>query len=290
MRYRLFGWALPAALLLGACSPALTPTATAPPATRTLRTTPVPTDIPLSTWAQPSPDGLWLAEGSMEGPWLEGVQEFYRVTMLVRSTDRARLWPVADETSTFGLGYTTPAIFRWSGDGRSLYFGYSPVPDGCALFVNFEDLYRLDLSTGAITEMLPPTRSLVIAMSPDEESLAFIEWEEAPGLVLQNIDTGEEQRVPLSAAQIDQAGGMIWSPDGSALLVTIAHSPCLPPDWSHSIVWVDLTTLETRVLIDHDIRRFGVAEWADPARVLLWDESGAGWVLDPVSAELTAMP
>ncbi len=276
-------------LLLAGCAP----TGQAPtpaPATRTPRPSSTPTVIALSTWSLPSPDGLWIAEGSMEGPWMEGLQEVYRATLFVRSTDRATVWNLADETSRYGLGYTTPSVFRWSLDGRALYFGDAPVPDGCALFVNFEDLYRLDLRTGTITELLPPARSLEIAMAPDEESLAFIEWQESPELVLRDLGTGEERRVPLGAEQDDQAGGMVWSPDESALLVTVAHSPCLPPAWSHSIVWVDLATLETRVVIDHDARRFGVGEWADPAGVLLWDESGRGWTLDPVSGGLVALP
>ncbi|OGO16540.1 MAG: hypothetical protein A2Y93_15425 [Chloroflexi bacterium RBG_13_68_17] len=286
MRNVRFRLALPVALLLGACAPLATPT---PAATRTPRPTTGPTAIPFTTWSQASPDGLWLAEGSMEGPWPEGDQEMYRATLLVRSTDRATVWTIADVTSHYGLGYTTPSIFRWSQDGRALYFGNTPVPDGCALFVNFEDLYRLDLGDGRVTELLPPTRSSVIAMSPDERSLAFTEWQETPELVLRDAGTGEERRVALGAAPDDQAGGVIWSPDETALLVTVAHSPCLPP-WSHSIVWVDLATLETSVLIDHDARRFGVAEWADPARILLWDESGAGWTLDATSGELTPLP
>lgn len=281
---------LATALLLASCGPQATALPSPAQATRTPRPTPAPTAIPFSTWSEPSPDGQWIVEGSFEGPWLEGEQELYRAIVQVRSTTRGTVWTLADMTSSYGLGYTTPAVFRWSGDGQAVYYGFSPVPDGCALFVNFEDLYRFDLQDGSTVELLPPTRSLVIAMSPDETSLAFIEWREAPELVLRQIASGEERRVPLGAAQSDQAGGMIWSPDGSSLVVTVAHSPCLPPEWSHSIVWVDLSTLETRLLIDHDARRFGVAEWIDADRLLLWDEAGAAWTYELETSQLTANP
>jgi sugar lactone lactonase YvrE len=112
---------------------------------------------------------------------LESEQVVCRTTLAVRQVGGDRHWQVIDRTGQCGLGYATPAIVRCSLDTGSLYFGNAPVPDGCAPFVTTEDLYRLDLETDSVTELLEPTRSLVIALSPDERTISFIEWRPGQG-------------------------------------------------------------------------------------------------------------
>jgi hypothetical protein len=75
---------------------------------------------------------------------------------------------------------------------------------------------------------------------------------------VRDIRTGEERRGELSADVKDQAGGVVWSPDGQAVLVVLAHKPCQPPEWTQAIVWVDLNRMESRTVVPADSRRFTV--------------------------------
>jgi hypothetical protein len=122
------------------------------------------------------------------------------------------------------LGWTWPSVLQWSQDGQALYYTNIPVPDGCALFVNGSDLWRVDLPTGQVTP-LAPVLSVSIALSPGAETLAYIDGRDAPELVLRDLATGAERRVRVAAAG-QQAGDIRWSPDGTMLEIKVANEPC----------------------------------------------------------------
>ena len=110
----------------------------------------------------------------MEGPFMEGDQEKYRTQLTVRRADGQVTWPVIDQVSNYGLGYTIPVPLQWSADGERLYVTNRPVPDGCALFVNGSDLWQVDLTSGRLAEVVPPVGSS-LALSSDETRLATID-------------------------------------------------------------------------------------------------------------------
>jgi hypothetical protein len=83
----------------------------------------------------------------MAGPFpVDDGSEQYHTRLELVSADGAVKWTLVDQTLNYGLGYTTPRPFQWSGDGRYLYFTNVAVPDGCTLFHNGSDLYRADLT------------------------------------------------------------------------------------------------------------------------------------------------
>jgi hypothetical protein len=268
----------------------LTPTTTAMPAPTVETPTPMATATPISvrTWSSISPDGKWIAQRVMEGPFLAGDEEKYHYQLKVVNTNRTIGWTAVDDTSQFGLGYTTPQPFHWSKDGRYLYFTNEPVPDGCAVFVNGSDLQRVDLETGRVKEMLAPG-AWWLSLSPDEEQLAYIYWNgKALEIVIRNLATEAERRTKLEGAGDDsQAGGIVWSPDGKAFVLTVATHPCDPENWIHSIVWVDRVTLSQKVLIHEDKRLFSIVEWSQPGKVLLKDKDGNSRWMDVVTGQMT---
>lgn len=275
-------------------SPGATPAATAPFIGATA-TPPAPGVTPpatvdataTNTWQSTSPDGQWIAEGSMRGPYLEGEQEKYHTSLTVRSRDGQVTWPVVDQVSNYGLGYTIPVPFTWSADGQRLYVTNQPVPDGCALFVNGSDLLRVDLAAGAVTQLVPPVASS-LALSPDETQLAYVGWGAGPELVVQPLAGGDSVRVPLAAeGDAAQAGNITWSPDGQSVLVTVAFNPCLEGQWTQSIVRVDLAPVLQTILVDRDARRPDTVSWTDPARAQLRDAAGQNWWLNVATGEVS---
>jgi len=258
--------------------PVLTSEALAPAAS------PTPTNG--YTWSSTSPDGQWVAEGMMEGPFLVGDDEQYRTQLKLVSADGTVQWTIVDETSHYGLGYTVPMPFHWSRDERYLYFTNEPVPDGCALFVNGSDLHRVDLTDGRVTEILPGG-AWWLSLSPDETMLAYSRWSgERLELILRELARGEERLTQLDA-EYSQAGGIVWSPDGTALMLTLASSPCDPINWMQSVVRVDLGTILPTTLIRDDRRLFVTAEWSEAGQVLLRDKDGNSWWMDAVTGQVT---
>ncbi len=238
------------------------------------------------TWSSTSPDGRWVAEGMMEGPFLVGDEEQYRTQLKVVSTDGTVQWTVVDETSHYGLGYTVPSPFHWSQDGRYLYYTNEPVPDGCAVFVNGSDLHRVDLTDGHVTEIVS-SGAWWLSLSPDETTLAYTTWNgETLDLILHDLAAGTERRTQLDA-RYSQAGSIVWSPDGMALMLTLASSPCDPVNWTQSVVRVNRATMSQTTLIRDDGRLFTTVGWSEAGRVLLTDKDGNSWWMDAVTGQVT---
>ncbi|MFZ1400031.1 MAG: hypothetical protein WAS33_24205, partial [Candidatus Promineifilaceae bacterium] len=150
-----------------------------------------------------SPNGRWQASSQIEEPITVTEAELaqyptgqkYRTTLTVQAVDGSQTWTAVDEWRTYGLGYTQPEPIRWSANGRYLYYANVPNPDGCAVLVNGGDLWRLDLTSGTVTEMAPYI-GLVMALSPDETSLA-VDASYGRGFLIRDLATGAEQTVPL---------------------------------------------------------------------------------------------
>lgn len=255
---------------------------TPPPVTGT--PTPNLADFQLRTWSSTSPDGQWTAQVTAAFPASSGGK--YYTQLKVSKADGTLEWVVVDEWLEWGLGYTIPQPLHWSRDGRYLYFTNQPVPDGCAVFVNGSDLHRVDLSNGRVEDLVPSV-GLWLSLSPDETMLAYIGYGDR-GLVIRDLTTGAEQEVRFDPGQPYQAGHIVWSPEGTALMVTLALQPCAT-DWadSTSIVRVEIPLLAQRTLIREDTRRFITVEWSTVDKVLLQDGGGDYWLMDAATGHVT---
>jgi hypothetical protein len=259
------------------------PTSTKPvatgksPTTHTRTKTPTLAEMESYPWSDTSPDGKWNAQGLAAFP--TDPKMGYYTQLKVAQVDGTVEWTAVDEWSALGLGYTTPQPFHWSRDGRYFYFTNAPAVDGCAVFVNGSDLQQVDLEDGSVTE-LAPSSGLWLSLSPDETTLAYIGYGER-GLVLRDLGTGAEREAKLDPGQNYAAGHVVWSPDGAALMLTLALQPC-STNWaaSVSVLRVKVETLEQRTLVQEDERLFVTAQWPAPDAVLLQDEAGNLWWMD----------
>lgn len=256
----------------------------------TVTVTPTPefTDWDVQIWSSSSPHGTWAAQTTAAFPMIDGTyvgEDTYYTHLKVTGRDHAQEWTVVDEWSVWALGYTTPQPFHWSRDSRYLYFTNRPQPDGCALFTNGSDLQRLDLSDGTVTEIMPSV-GLVLSLSPDEQTLAYVGYQHR-GMVLRELATGKERNVNMDDGVRGSTGSLVWSPDGTALMLTVAFPKCAPEDQRmHSIVRVDVETLSATTVIDQDPRLLTTAEWPEENRVVLIDETGDRWGMDPMTGQM----
>jgi hypothetical protein len=261
-------------------------TTASPAATATM--TPGRTETPSSptpeiTFTSTSPDGKWAAQGAAMPATDAGTRH---VWLDVSKVDGTVEWRVVDEWSAQALGQTTPKPFAWSQDERYLYFTNFGVPDGCPGFVNGSDFHRVDLSDGSVTEVVPGV-GFWLSLSPDESKLAYVGYRNR-GLVVRDLATGEEQEVALDSDVEDaQLGHVVWSPDGTRLVLTAGFDLCGPQEArTHSITGVDLSKGTHTTLIERDIRLFITQAWHTPDYVLLTDNLDRGWEMNVNTGEV----
>jgi Tol biopolymer transport system component len=232
-----------------------------------------------------SPDGRWQATAAQSEPVIAGDLEKFYTTLSV--TDGRTTWTPVAEWRGYGLGYLWPTVVQWSEDGRYLYFTNNSSPDGCALFINGTDLYRLDLSDGTVTELLPAGSTGYLALSPDETQVAYTSYmDNQVTLHVRDLENGQEEQIKLYAEEEYAQSAVIWSPDGTQLLATLAFEAC-NPDWSQSIVRVDLSDKSVTMLIDKDNSLPSVTAWPSAGTATVANSNGMTWLLDVDTGELT---
>ena len=192
--------------------------------------------------------------------------------------------------SPLGLGYTLPAVRRWSEDGETLYFTQQPVVDGCALFAWSEGLYSVRVRTGSPQRLLV-TRSVPMAVAPDENGVAWIDRPNAQ-LVVHDLAAGSVITYPLSleTGKTD-AGNLVWDPTSTQVAFGVAHDPCSGAfAASTSIMLLDVAGGQMQTLLDEDARLLLPVSWDDPTVITVTDRAGTSYLLDPASGEITPTP
>ncbi|HKZ83461.1 MAG TPA: hypothetical protein VJ793_07360 [Anaerolineae bacterium] len=253
--------------------------------------TPPPPLEQLSTQSKISPDGQWIALSKFEQP--AGDLD-YHISFQVVKADGSVSWTLVDEWS-HGLGYTYPRLLNWSQDSQRFYFTQVDVPDGCSPpFDTHADIRYVDVNTGQVTDVLAP-EGFEHAVSPDEAIMAYIAPSEPLQLALRNMQTAVEQMLPLSIQSSGsgepEAGNIVWSPDGTALVLTIANGAlCESKTPLFSLVRVDVPTLTLTTLIPSDRRLLRAQEWSVDGRILLKDWDNNSWWIDAATGQVTSAP
>jgi len=277
-----------------------TPAATATAVTLTVTETPVPSPVlitppptleELRTQSKLSPDGQWIALSKFEQP--PGEQD-YHILFQVARIDGSVSWTLVDEWSR-GLGYTYPWLLSWSENSQHFYFTEVQVPDGCGSpFKRNSEIRRVDVRDGQVTDV-PVPAGYEHTISPDETTIAYISLEEPLQLVIHNIQNATEQKVllPIQASEAGkaEAGNIVWSPDGIALVLIIANGPlCQEVTPTFSVMRIDVATLTPTILVSSDHRLLRVQEWSNDGRILLKDWDNYSWWIDATTGELVSAP
>jgi Tol biopolymer transport system component len=240
-----------------------------------------------------SPDGRWRVVAQASAPVIVGedeMEEFpsgakYQVRLTVESTDSDLVWEVVDEWRNSGLGADYPGPLQWSADGRYLFFTNIPQPDGCSVFVNGGDLWRLDLQTGEVAQLLPFV-GMAMALSPESRTLAYYRSSYEENFHLHDLASGETSSLylPDYGDPWQQMGGISWSPDGRQLVLIQVLDPCGAR--LTAVVRLDLDEGEFVTLIEPDERDFRLLNWLRDREIRLLDGDGRVWYLETTSGIL----
>jgi hypothetical protein len=254
--------------------------------------TPRPSEVSLSANQMTSPSGEWAAESSFE--FLEGGAA-YRVRLVVRKSDGTSEWTPVDYTQR-GIGYTFPTLRWWSPDSRIFYYFDMPVGDGCGEFYPLEDRWTgVDVEDGSLsTLVLPEGRGTTI--SPDGRTLIYASTAPPHTLTFKDRLNGTEQALllPSPSRKVSdvQAGGIVWSPDGSSFALSVAYGDsCLNGPLSFAVLRVDDPSHPTLVpLIQGSPDLIRLKRWDTAGPILVQDWNGESWWMDSQTGLPTTAP
>jgi hypothetical protein len=238
-------------------------------------------------WFVVSPNADWTIEVQVAYPLAEdgsSIGEDYYVRLSVFRQDGSLRWEILDEWRPFGLGYTLPSQFHWSDDENFLFFTEHGIQDGCPTVFGFDcGLYRFDLESGSLAN-LATGRCGAARASHDGSLFAVLQNET---IFISNDEAGftrewnYTEAAGLGEQGSWQAGGVVWSPDGSALVFTVLHDiSCDDGITSSSILMVDLDSGAIEVLVDKDAHEYLTADWSQKDNIELFDASGIRYWLN----------
>jgi hypothetical protein len=113
-------------------------------------------------------------------------------------------------------------VEQWSADEGYLYIGTMPNVYTEFEFNRTAALFRLNLRTGEIAEILAPDEVqntfYDYSISPDEERIAFIKLLKNPlQMKIRNFDSDQPQPIPLDS-RFSTAGSIVWSQDNRDII------------------------------------------------------------------------
>jgi hypothetical protein len=228
----------------------------------------------------PSPDGQKIAWGSVLNMDTTGTD----ILLKVANIDGSNMVTLLDGHMTESR---RPSPIKFSNDGQFLYYTNMPYGiGGYILFYGGPDLVRINMTT-LVAETILPSNNCLCAMefSPDESKVARINrTAEGLSLVVHEISSGTETTFPFPS-QYTQAGGIIWSPDGGSIMLTLALGN--PDTEAFSVVKIDLVTSMVSYFLSNDTRCIQTREWVAPGVVWLSDTEYNVYRMDSATGALT---
>ncbi len=274
----LSGCVLP--LLLLACQ-AAAPSAAPAPDLSTPRAATKPTDAPVQELAvdlSSSPDRQWKATWSGSD-----------MSLHVARRDGAVAWKTAFDPQRFGWDNGELRPYRWSADGQFLYVLIFPSADhACAM--DGSGLLKLNLADGAVTEvLLGKGRLYALALSPNETQLVYVECAGWHGLIVRDMQTGQEVRSPWAAAA-GLASGIVWSPTSDAMVFSLqaalVDAQGVLAGWRFLLLRADWPAW-TQTTLNDGRESYRPIAWPEANRVLLRSRDEQLWQLALDTGQLT---
>jgi len=239
-----------------------------------------------------SPDGVWTA---MITRTIRGKN--YNLHFEVQTKQNNQTWVVENldftEPENPLEGYKYPFVFKWSSDGKSLYYSHrSTGGDGCygSSMFNFGglDLIRFDLSSGDAVTIRDDWATWMV-FSPDETKLAYISnWDGNVNV----LELGSNKELALLLPSIPDEYGLvnsveyaIWSPDGRALIYAYMWGSCGDYFLSY-LIHVNLDTQKQTFLVERDEHGYIPIEWNIQDKIVLKDNDDNLWWLNPTTKEI----
>ena len=212
-----------------------------------------------------APQGDWTAIMTLKYGLLYGGLDYYYARLDVVSANGLVVYTPIEVVQGFGLGYTRPAVLGWTADSGSVYYGMREVADGCAFWPGYFNVWAMDVDSGETwAQSMTLDRATPLSLSPDGRWIMMLE-QSSNGetvLTLAQMEVGGWKTVPLEISEEVTVGSMVWKADSSALALTLIRMPCQPEQES-TIMLVEDSGVEQRVLVDFGGRLLMGREWAD---------------------------
>jgi hypothetical protein len=162
----------------------------------------------------------------------------------------------------------------WDADEKFLYFstslGYSGGGNECFSGGGTYGLFQLDLFTGSVSTLLPPTDKFPgyrVVFSPNATYFAA----NKDGVTISNLETNESTVIDVSAVM-----GLSWSPNGRFLTFTTAQCGVEYVESSSVYVW-DANTNQTYLLFSQDGMVLRPSSWTTNSVIRI---EGETWLRD----------
>ena len=210
-----------------------------------------------------SPDGQWVV---VSCSW---------DTIEIVRVDETKKWEVSSDTLINPYAEYFVGVDHWSNDGAYAYLDFDPHTDGYwEPFHQGIVLYRLNLETGQISEVLPLDKSDWIfysfAFSPNDRRLAYIVTDKSPVILnIRDMQTGDEQSFEFDP-KYNTGGGFVWSPDSQKLVFSVTQFDTSTYEYvATSIFLWDKDESKIFELIKDHQSRMQVVEWIDETKIVL---------------------
>lgn len=216
-----------------------------------------------------SPNGLWMEE-------LCYSENDRDLVMTLSNQERQVLWkllyrdyiPPMDIVPDGGM-----AVVHWSNDERYAYFFSFLNSSGGECFYDGGDrgfgLFRIDLLTGEVTTLLPPSNSFWwygFSFSPTDRRLVY--GARARDLRILDMTTGDLISI-LSASSFDEGGGFLWSSDGSKLVYSTVRSWDQGEKFNYTLRSVDAQSGSEQILLESSTACYEAIAWTENNPLIL---------------------
>lgn len=235
------------------------------------------TEIPESqrvTWT--SPDGQW-----------EISQALGELAFQVVNPQDDLKWGVANGDIEPPSG---TSVNSWLFMAEALYFGVGPTNYEVEVLrreAPIYSLYRLDLSTGLLVQVLSPQLGsdgfpvyTYFDVSPDERYVVYSRWYSGE-VVVRDLKSLEESSVAIPSGYLI-AGGFLWSPHGHDIAATIWESAYDVPT-RFAVVDIEYPDLTIKKIMEASESDYFLvsADWSENGTLVLRDrQTERYWQLD----------
>ena len=277
----------PAAAIEATRTPVKTSVATSTPNLKTPPPTVNPT-YSLQVESLESPNREWIAQTTFEQEIYKG----YHIQFAVSRKDGTKIWTILDYWGD-GIGHKYAQLHQWSNDSQYIYFtGDRIAGGGCDFFPVDSKWQRLNVDTGQVTDFpLPLGRGH--AISPDESTIAYVSLDTPLHLSLRGKQSGQEQKVLLPIdpnLEAAQAGDILWTPDGNAVILSVATGDCNSSNLNFYIMRVEINSLDIIELVGKSKDLLRPLRFELPNHFLIRDWNGYTWWMDATSGKPIASP
>lgn len=219
-----------------------------------------------------SPDGFWFGEVC----WAYDT-EFNDLVLNFSNKETGKVWnlPYHDYID---VSYADGGmlIIHWSNDSRYVYFktdiGGSVGECYYEGYDTGRGVFRLDLQTGQVNEILPLTNGYAFynfSFSPIDKWMVYSiniisvnPFLRNAQLKILNITTGKSIDVS-HVKELNESGGFIWSSDGKEFIYsTLLYKDSYERD-SYSLRLVNAETGAEKIILEAQMACFLVVEWKD---------------------------